>query len=53
MPVQSRRLAKSEKTKQNSLKAWASGPEQDSDEYDTDLEDDFPPGKIYCKTINL
>ena len=47
MPVQGRRLAKSEKSKQDSLKAWIVGPEHDSDEYDTDLEDDFPPGEMF------
>ena len=26
---------------------WSEGPAVASDEYDTDLEEDFPPGKIY------
>ena len=28
-----------------SLKNWLDGLEVDSEEYDTDLEDDFPPGR--------
>ncbi len=30
--------------KGESLEEWLRGPHVDSDEYDTELEDDFPPG---------
>lgn len=36
-------LSKSEREANETLKQWLEGPEVDSDEFDTDLEDDFPP----------
>lgn len=46
MPASGRRMAKSEMEQSLSMKAWLEGPEHNSDEFDTDLEDDFPPGQF-------
>ncbi|CAH1782505.1 unnamed protein product, partial [Owenia fusiformis] len=32
--------------KTDAFEAWVRGPEENSDEYDTDLEDDFPPEEV-------
>ena len=32
---------------------WINGPEVESDEYDTELEDDFPPGKQKNSNFDL
>ena len=39
-------LSKSEKKANDTLKQWLEGPAIDSDEFDTDLEDDFPPTAV-------
>ena len=30
---------------EHGMERWFKGPAYDSDDYDTDLEDDFPPGR--------
>ena len=39
-------LSKSERNASETMKQWLEGPQVDSDEFDTDLEDDFPPESV-------
>lgn len=39
-------LKSGEPTKKFSFETWLDGPDIDSDEFDTDLEDDFPKGNF-------
>ena len=46
--------AREEASKQSSdLQAWLRGNSFDSDDYDTDLEDDFPPGEFKITKTSL